>query len=67
MTGRIKPTDCPSFGGRCTIDRPLGAPMVSAEGTCAAYYRYRTRPEIRAASGTSPSLSILPTAVVQRG
>ncbi|MCE5266683.1 MAG: hypothetical protein LLG00_02210 [Planctomycetaceae bacterium] len=28
---------------RCTPDRPLGAPMVSSEGACAAYYRYRRR------------------------
>ena len=67
MTGRMKPTDCPSFGGPCTLDRPLGAPMVSAEGTCAAYYRYRTRAEIRSAAESSPSLSILPSAVVHRG
>jgi hydrogenase expression/formation protein HypD len=44
LTGRIKPTECPHFGVRCTPDSPLGAPMVSAEGACAAYYRYaRTR------------------------
>ncbi|MEZ5366836.1 MAG: hydrogenase formation protein HypD [Bryobacterales bacterium] len=41
LTGRKKPTDCPMFGGRCTPENPLGAPMVSAEGACAAYYRYR--------------------------
>jgi hydrogenase expression/formation protein HypD len=40
LTGRIKPTDCQHFGRRCTPDSPLGAPMVSAEGACAAYYRY---------------------------
>lgn len=40
LTGRIKPTDCEHFGGRCTPESPLGAPMVSAEGACAAYYRY---------------------------
>jgi hydrogenase expression/formation protein HypD len=40
LAGRIKPTDCEHFGGRCTPDAPLGAPMVSAEGACAAYYRY---------------------------
>lgn len=40
LTGRIKPTQCPHFGKECTPDRPLGAPMVSAEGACAAYYRY---------------------------
>jgi len=40
LTGRIKPTECQHFGIRCTPDSPLGAPMVSAEGACAAYYRY---------------------------
>jgi hydrogenase expression/formation protein HypD len=40
LTGRIKPTECAHFGNRCTPDSPLGAPMVSAEGACAAYYRY---------------------------
>jgi hydrogenase expression/formation protein HypD len=40
LTGRIKPTECEHFGHRCTPDAPLGAPMVSAEGACAAYYRY---------------------------
>ncbi len=41
LQGHKKPLDCPAFGVRCTPDRPLGAPMVSAEGACAAYYRYR--------------------------
>ncbi len=41
LSGRIKPTACPSFGTRCTPEFPLGAPMVSSEGACAAYYRYR--------------------------
>jgi hydrogenase expression/formation protein HypD len=40
LAGRIKPTACPSFGTTCTPDRPLGAPMVSSEGACAAYFRY---------------------------
>lgn len=40
LTGRIRPTECEHFGTRCTPDAPLGAPMVSAEGACAAYYRY---------------------------
>jgi hydrogenase expression/formation protein HypD len=40
LAGRIKPTACPSFGSTCTPDRPLGAPMVSSEGACAAYFRY---------------------------
>jgi hydrogenase expression/formation protein HypD len=41
LQGLKKPTDCPAFGMRCTPDNPLGAPMVSSEGACAAYYRYR--------------------------
>jgi hydrogenase expression/formation protein HypD len=41
LAGRIKPPACPSFGTRCTPDSPLGAPMVSSEGACSAYYRYR--------------------------
>jgi len=39
--GLQKPVDCPMFGTRCTPDHPMGAPMVSSEGACAAYYRYR--------------------------
>jgi hydrogenase expression/formation protein HypD len=40
LTGRIKPTECAFFGARCTPNHPLGAPMVSSEGACAAYFRY---------------------------
>lgn len=40
LSGRLKPCDCPEFGKSCTPDSPLGAPMVSSEGACAAYYRY---------------------------
>lgn len=43
LQGLMKPTDCEAFGTRCTPERPLGAPMVSGEGACAAYYRYRSR------------------------
>jgi hydrogenase expression/formation protein HypD len=43
MRGVKKPHDCPAFGTRCKPDHPLGAPMVSSEGACAAYYRYRAR------------------------
>ncbi len=41
LQGLKKPTDCPAFGMRCTPENPLGAPMVSSEGACAAYYNYR--------------------------
>jgi hydrogenase expression/formation protein HypD len=41
LQGLRKPTDCSAFGARCKPESPLGAPMVSNEGACAAYYRYR--------------------------
>jgi len=41
MQGAKKPEECTAYGRRCTPDHPLGAPMVSSEGACAAYYRYR--------------------------
>ena len=40
LQGLRKPGDCPAFRTRCTPEHPLGAPMVSSEGACAAYYRY---------------------------
>jgi len=43
MRGIRKPHQCPAFGTRCTPEHPLGAPMVSSEGACAAYHRYRAR------------------------
>ena len=41
LQGHRKPFECPAFGVQCTPEQPLGAPMVSSEGACAAYYRYR--------------------------
>ena len=41
LQGLLKPPECPAFGTTCTPERPLGATMVSSEGACAAYYRYR--------------------------
>jgi len=41
LQGILKPQHCPAFGNTCTPETPLGAPMVSSEGACAAYYRYR--------------------------
>ncbi len=41
LQGLRKPTDCPAFGTACTPLHPLGATMVSGEGACAAYYKYR--------------------------
>ena len=40
MKGLKKPKDCPNFGTKCKPEHPLGAPMVSSEGSCAAYYQY---------------------------
>jgi hydrogenase expression/formation protein HypD len=40
LQGIKKPHQCPAFGKTCTPQNPLGATMVSSEGTCAAYYRY---------------------------
>ena len=42
LSGRMKAAECPAFGTTCTPETPLGAPMVSSEGACAGYYRYRT-------------------------
>ncbi|WP_017306458.1 hydrogenase formation protein HypD [Spirulina subsalsa] len=43
MQGHKKPFECSAFGTTCTPEHPLGAPMVSSEGACAAYYRYGQR------------------------
>jgi hydrogenase expression/formation protein HypD len=45
LQGMKKPYECPAFGTICTPEHPLGATMVSTEGACAAYYRYR-RPAV---------------------
>jgi hydrogenase expression/formation protein HypD len=45
LQGQRKPQECPAFGTRCTPDSPLGAPMVSSEGACAAYYHFGRRKE----------------------
>ena len=41
LQGLIKPFQCEAFGTSCTPRSPLGAPMVSSEGACAAYYQFR--------------------------
>ncbi|MEJ5313336.1 MULTISPECIES: hydrogenase formation protein HypD [Anaerolinea] len=40
LQGVKKPHQCSAFGTQCTPEHPLGAPMVSAEGACSAFYRY---------------------------
>ncbi|MCO6511558.1 MAG: hydrogenase formation protein HypD [Aridibacter famidurans] len=52
LQGIKKPAECSAFGSICTPEHPLGATMVSNEGACAAYYRYR-RDEIRMARAAS--------------
>lgn len=51
LRGVKKPMDCPAFGTRCTPEHPLGATMVSNEGACAAYYRYRRQSARSAVKG----------------
>jgi hydrogenase expression/formation protein HypD len=53
LRGLLKPHQCPMFGKGCTPEHPLGAPMVSSEGACAAYYNYG---RFRAGNGASASV-----------
>jgi hydrogenase expression/formation protein HypD len=46
MKGLKKPKECPNFGIKCKPEHPLGAPMVSSEGACAAYYHYASADEM---------------------
>ena len=41
LRGALDPAECALFGARCTPESPVGACMVSSEGSCAAHYRYR--------------------------
>jgi hydrogenase expression/formation protein HypD len=58
LRGVLRPPRCPEFGRGCTPDHPLGAPMVSAEGACAAYFHYRLAdagtPAVPLAAGDMP-------------
>lgn len=53
MKGIKKPHECPNFGTRCKPETPLGAPMVSSEGACAAYYHFSNLIDQAEASTTS--------------
>lgn len=53
LQGVKKPDECPAFGTKCTPEHPLGATMVSSEGACAAYYRYRRRDRVSTATRES--------------
>ena len=50
LQGLLKPYECEAFGTACTPRRPLGAPMVSSEGACAAYYQFRRLAPVPATS-----------------
>ena len=47
LQGRKKPFECPAFGTLCNPENPLGAPMVSAEGACSAYFKYHSNSGIK--------------------
>jgi len=50
MSGRASPSDCPLFGGACTPEDPVGACMVSSEGTCRIWHQYGGHPRLGEAS-----------------
>jgi hydrogenase expression/formation protein HypD len=53
LKGVLKPAQCKLFGRECTPERPVGALMVSSEGSCAAYYNYEHRKPVAIASAAS--------------
>ncbi len=69
MQGAKKPEECSAYGNRCTPDHPVGAPMVSSEGACAAYYRYRRlrTADSRGEENQRPNASEVPTHLVSGG
>jgi hydrogenase expression/formation protein HypD len=46
MSGKAEPTDCDMFGEECTPENPVGACMVSSEGTCKIWHEYGGRPDL---------------------
>ena len=60
LRGTKTPHECPAFGTRCTPEHPLGAPMVSSEGACSAYHRYRLRGAPGAATPLNKSAATVP-------
>jgi hydrogenase expression/formation protein HypD len=53
LKGVLKPAQCKLFGRECTPEQPVGALMVSSEGSCAAYYNYEHRKPVSIASATA--------------
>jgi len=53
LKGVLKPAQCKLFGRECTPEQPVGALMVSSEGSCAAHYNYEHRKPVTIASATA--------------
>ncbi len=61
LTGEKTPLDCTAYGTLCSPQRPLGAPMVSSEGTCAAFHAAgRGLGGLRTAPPAMPLLQVAP-------
>jgi hydrogenase expression/formation protein HypD len=70
LKGLKKPHDCPAFGRECTPQTPLGATMVSSEGSCAAYYSYGRHLEDGLAHGSLANPIVqpsMPAAIAEGG
>jgi hydrogenase expression/formation protein HypD len=63
LTGAKVPTDCTAYGTACTPRSPLGAPMVSSEGTCAAFYNAGRRRAESAVVALDPPMVLTPGGV----
>jgi hydrogenase expression/formation protein HypD len=57
LRGKIRPIECPAFGTLCNPNHPLGAPMVSAEGACAAYFLYQALAPLNTSKRTPSKLT----------
>ena len=57
LKGKLLPPDCPLYGTACTPLQPVGACMVSNEGTCAAYYRYSGQKTSTVHQNTKPFIT----------
>jgi len=60
LQGRAKPDECAAFGIDCTPEHPLGAPMVSSEGACAAYFAAGRVARVRAIGSATSAASAMP-------
>jgi hydrogenase expression/formation protein HypD len=55
LKGVLTPAQCKLFGKECTPETPVGALMVSSEGSCAAYYNYEHRKNTELTSLSLPA------------